>query len=372
MKITSTLSLYLTRLYTGYFLLISAILLGVVYLFDTVELLRRASKRPDVPLGFIFEMGLYKLPEVGQIILPFSILFSAMFTFWLLSRRQELVIVRAAGFSVWQFLAPVMGVAALIGLLQMSVINPIGAALLAKYERLEAESLSIGEKDLVTLFDKGLWLRQILPDETGQNRDGYVILHAEKIALPSWQMQGVMALFFDRDDGFSKRIDAGAAMLKGGEWHFEGALVHKPQQEVESLPLLTLPTSLTPTDIEESFASPMAHSFWKLPSYIRTLGEAGFDATKLRIHFHMLLAQPVLFMAMILLAAAVSLRPPRFQRTFALVASGVLIGFLVFFISSFLQALGTSQQIPVLLAAWAPSVVTLLLGVAVMLSLEDG
>lgn len=367
MKLTPTLSFYLARLYTGNFVLIGLILLGIAYLFDTVELLRRASKREGIPLSLVLEMGLYKLPEVGQIILPFAILFSAIFTFWLLSRRHELVIVRAAGFSVWQFLAPVMGVAALIGLLQMGAINPVGAVMLAKYETLESESLLVGEKDLVTLFDRGLWLRQMLPEN-----QGYVILHAEKIVLPSWEMKGVMALFFGPDDGLLKRIDAGGARLNGGEWVFEGALVHHSQQKAESHPSLTLPTSLTPDDIEESFSSPRAHSFWRLPSYIRTLSESGFDVTALRIHFHSLMAQPVLFMAMILLAASVSLRPLRFQRTFALIASGVLMGFFVFFMSSFLQALGMSQQIPVLLAAWSPSVVTLLLGGAVMLSLEDG
>jgi lipopolysaccharide export system permease protein len=49
-----------------------------------------------------------------------------------------------------------------------------------------------------------------------------------------------------------------------------------------------------------------------------------------------------------------------------------MIGFLIFFLSSFLQALGTSQQIPVLLAAWSPALVTLFLGLAVILNLEDG
>ncbi len=75
---------------------------------------------------------------------------------------------------------------------------------------------------------------------------------------------------------------------------------------------------------------------------------------------------------MVLLAATVSLRPPRSQGTFGLIVSGVVIGFLVFFLSSFLQAMGSSQQIPVLLAAWSPAIVTLFLGLAVMLSLEDG
>jgi lipopolysaccharide export system permease protein len=40
--------------------------------------------------------------------------------------------------------------------------------------------------------------------------------------------------------------------------------------------------------------------------------------------------------------------------------------------SSFLQALGASQQIPVILAAWSPSLICFLLGVTVMMNLEDG
>lgn len=372
MKFTPTLCAYLARLYAANLAGIMTILLGIIYLFDTMELLRRASKRDDIGLSTILQMGLYKLPDMGQIILPFAILFSTMFTFWLLSRRHELVVVRASGFSVWQFLAPVMAVAALVGVLQFAIINPLGAALLGRYESMEARYLSHG-KSLVTLFDEGLWLRQMDHGSASAAKDsGYIILHADRIALPEWEMNGVMALFFDSKDGFEKRIDAGTARLENGQWVFNGALIHKPKSPVESLPSISLPTDLTTEDIEESFSSPRAHSFWRLPGYIQTLAATGFDATRLKIHFNALLAQPVLFLAMVLLAATVSLRPPRSQGTFALIVSGVMIGFLIFFLSSFLQALGTSQQIPVLLAAWSPAFVTLFLGLAVILNLEDG
>jgi len=56
------------------------ILLGVIYLFDMIELLRRASKFEDVPFGVLFEMGLLKVPDMSEVILPFAVLFSAIFT----------------------------------------------------------------------------------------------------------------------------------------------------------------------------------------------------------------------------------------------------------------------------------------------------
>jgi len=55
-----------------------------------------------------------------------------------------------------------------------------------------------------------------------------------------------------------------------------------------------------------------------------------------------------------------------------LFAMGVFTGFVVFFISSYLQALGSSNQIPPILAAWSPAIVCFLYGLTAMINLEDG
>lgn len=367
MNLSSTLNRYLAQHYIFNMLFILFVLFGIIYLFDTVELLRRAGKKDDVPLTLVLQMGLLKLPEVGQMLFPFAILFSGMFTFWQRTRRHELVVVRSAGFSVWQFLAPVIAVALSIGVLNVTVINPVGAMFLSKFEMLENEYLS-NKKSYVALLKEGLWLRQIQDDD-----QGHVILHADRINLDEWELQDVMVLFFGEGDQFIRRIDAAKARLDEGMWTFEQATSnYAGQRQPEVVPLVALPTELTTRELEESFASPETLSFWQLPGFIKTMEMTGFDATPMKIHFQALLAQPFLFVAMILLAASVSLRPPRFRGTMILVMTGVMIGFLIFFMVSFLQALGSSHQIPVFLAAWSPALVTLLLGVAVMLNLEDG
>lgn len=365
MKFSPTLNRYMATAYIVNLLLGLLILLGVVYLFDTVELLRRAAKREDVPFSLVMEMGLLKLPEVGQVLFPFAVLFSAIFTFWQMTRRYELIVVRAAGLSVWQFLAPVLAVAMGVGILMTTLINPLGALLLGRFEHLESTYLN-PETSQITLLEGGLWLRQ-------QAEDGHAILHAGKVSLPAWELHDVMVIFFGAEDRFLRRIDAPRAELKDGQWLFRDAISNEARQaRAEKIPLVVLPTTLTAADIEESFAAPQSLSFWKLPGFIRTMEATGFDSAPIAIHFHSLLAQPLLFAAMILLAASVSLRPPRFRGTLALVTLGILIGFLMFFLSSFLQALGATHQIPVFLAAWATAVVGFLLGLAVILNLEDG
>ncbi|HRC27141.1 MAG TPA: LptF/LptG family permease, partial [Alphaproteobacteria bacterium] len=119
-RIPKTLAGYLCRLYVTNLLVLLGILAGIIYLFDTVELLRRAGKRADVPLTLVLEMGALKVPEAAQVTLPFAILFSAMFTFWQLGRRNELAVLRAAGLSVWQFLGPLLAVAGAAGVLHMA------------------------------------------------------------------------------------------------------------------------------------------------------------------------------------------------------------------------------------------------------------
>lgn len=366
MKVTATLSRYLAQTYFSHMLYLLLALLAVVYLFDTVELIRRAAKHTDVPLSLVLQMGLLKLPEVGQIVLPFAILFSAMFMFWQLTRRHELIVVRAAGFSVWQFLAPVLGVAMAMGFLQMAVINPMGSLLVGKFEQLENTYLNRQENQ-IAVFTEGLWLRQIIGDDRG-----YIILHASKINQADWTLKKPTVLYFDKKDQFLKRVDAKTSTLEKGRWLFQDVTIYRPQKEAMYEEFYALPTKLTKEDVEDSFSSPETMSFWRLPGYIKTLEETGFDASRLRVHYHNLLAQPLMFAAMVLLAATVSLRPPRFRGAFMLLSIGVFIGFFVFFMSSFLQALGASQQIPVILAAWSPALICFLVGLTVMINLEDG
>ncbi len=122
----------------------------------------------------------------------------------------------------------------------------------------------------------------------------------------------------------------------------------------------------------DSFAPPETISFWNLPGFIELLENAGFSATHHKLQLHRLLAMPILFAAIILLAVSFSLRPQRRGRVGLVIFGGAFTGFLLYFLSNFVFALGLSGKIPVVLAAWAPAGITLMLGIAVLLHLEDG
>lgn len=361
----STLFKYLGRIYGINLLALFLILLGIVSLFDLIELMRRAAKYDDVGFGMVLRMEILKLPELAMTIAPFGVLFSALFTFWQLGRRQELVVLRSSGVSVWQVLSPVVASALAFGILMVTVLDPLSAAFYARYDVLEKTWLKRENASVIALFDEGMWLRQTTDR-------GHAILHASKIEMPDWRLRDVMVLSFDDHDVFSERIDAPSGQLKSGNWLLKEAVLNVPGHPAHKSMETAIPTNLTPDDIEESFSAPESMGFWSLPSYILTLESTGFDSTRLRIHFQELLALPLLFASMIFLAASVAMRQSRQGGSFSFALIGVTAGFVVFFLSNFLHALGVSHQLPVFLSAWSPALLSVLTGVSVLLSLEDG
>lgn len=359
----TTLFRYIMRHFLMNFAALLAVLLGLVFIFDVIELMRRAASARDVPLEAVLAMAALKLPEVGQRIIPFGVLFGAIYTCWKLNKTSELVVIRAAGISAWQFLSPMIFGAFLIGITATAAVNPAGSVLLSKFEQMETSYFNTST-NLVTVSKTGIWLRQ--PAE-----NGYTLFHANSFDQQNWRMADVIVFFFDRDDTFQKRVDSPQVYLRDGYWELTDALVNDTEG-VTRQDTFQLPTELTSRQIEESFANPETISFWAIPEYLRIMTEAGFSGTRLSIHFQALLAQPFLLAAMILLAATFSLRPQRFGGTGVMIGLGVGVGFFIFFMESILQAFGISQKIPVYLAAWTPAIVSLLLGTTALLHMEDG
>ncbi|HBH26047.1 MAG TPA: LPS export ABC transporter permease LptG [Rhodospirillaceae bacterium] len=365
----TTLWAYLFGLYARNLAVVLLGLWTLVYLFDTVELLRRARGQNDLPASLVLEMGLLKLPDVGQALIPFAVLAAAMFTLWSLSRTGEMTAMRAGGLSLWQMLAPLTAVALALGIVQIGALGPLSAALLGKYARLEAQHLK-NASPAISVFAQGLWLRQ---ETTGE---GYAILHADRIGAGGREMEDVTVFLFDLQDAPRARVDAPTGRLAPGFWALDDADVHNLAATGSTAPheeaTWVLPTNLTPQDLAESFSGARSMALWALPGHIRVLEATGFDASALRVRFHTLLAVPLTLVAMVLVSAALFIRPASGRGALARAAVGVVGGLVVFFAVRFAEALGTTGQIPPALAAWSPALATFLIAFSLVLHLEEG
>ena len=366
-RLSWTVSLYIARQLLLAFLIVFGLFITVILLIDFIELLRRASGKSDVGISTVLTMAVYKLPLTAQKTLPFAVLFSCMLAFWRLNRSSELIALRAAGVSVWHFLLPAIIAAIALGAFKVTIVNPLGTALIARYENLEAIHLA-RKTSLMATSSGGVWLRQ-------RNDKNLSVLHTASrptVTASRLELPQVIVFIYKNQDEFVARLDAKLAVLERGFWRLEDGTRHERGKPATPFKVKRIPTDLTLGKIQESFSSPSTISFWELPTFIRALEAIGFSTLGHRLHLHSLLAEPMLYCAMIFIAAVFSLRHNRRAGILLAVAGGVGTGLILFFVSDLVLALAHSTGVPPFLAAWAPAVASAFLGVTILLHVEDG
>ncbi len=374
MRLPLILSLYLGRHFLFAVLATVGIMLVIVGLLELLELVRRASEvSRGVPFLMLLQMTLLKLPTTAEKIYPFAIMIGGMIALSRLTRSSELIVTRAAGVSVWQFLLPAVVVAAALGVVFVTVINPIAAATIARFDRIEGKYIT-GKASLMSISPSGLWLRQ-----TGEEGIPFrnkvaqeYIVHAARMDQTSYALEEVMILLFDGNHQLIGRVDGHQAQLEPGHWVVRDAVLSAPVGLPVTQAEFTIATQLTLSQIQDSFSAPETFSFWQLPGFIAVLEKAGFSALHHKLHFHSLMAMPLLLAGMVLLAAVFTLRPPRRGRTGMLIVIGLACGFLLYFMTNIIYALGATGDLPIGLAAWAPSLIVVAIASAALLHLEDG
>ena len=340
---------------------------AVILLVQFVDLSRTIGVRADVSPGDLFGLTLLKAPSVIEILLPFVFLFGGIGAFVSLNRRSELVAMRAAGVSAWRFIRPAALAAFVAGILAVTVVNPVSAALSARFEadraRIMANYLGDTPKDI--------WLRQ--GDEHTQ-----MVIHAKSRATVQGEvrLRGVSLFVYQKNKAgqpeFKRRLEAAEAVLRPGFWQLKDVREASAGESSVQSDSLSIRSTLDSEAAIERFASPDAISFWRLPAAIAQTEDSGFSASGYRLRFEQLLATPLMFAAMSILAAAFSLRLARLGGLAGLAGAGVALGFVMFFFNQFSGALGRADIIPLFAAAWAPALVALLSGLTLLCYTEDG
>lgn len=358
-----TLYRYLARQFTLGIAIVYSAFLVLTFSIDFVAQIERIAGK-GATTGVAVAMALLHLPDLAIRMLPFAVLLGGVYCFIKLSRSQELVATRAAGVSAWDFLLPPLAVAIALGVTVVVGVTPVSSAMLNQFSQLEAKYVK-GQASQLSISANGLWLRQ--GDAESQS-----VIHALTVANQGVHLDGVIVFLYGRNDDVQGRIDAKSAQLGQGAWTLSDAWVSGPEGIPKHYDRYLAKTTLTPDQIQESFAPPDTLSFWALPHFIQAAESAGFSAIRYRLYLYSLLALPILLAAMVFMAASFSLRLSRQGGLGRVVLISALSGFGVYFFTDLTRALGQSAILPAWLAATAPAVAAILIGMTLVFHQEDG
>jgi lipopolysaccharide export system permease protein len=362
--IAGTLTRYFGFRFLATVLAVFAGLVVLTAMIDYIEMLRRSADVKDVSAMFVGKISLFRVPYLTERVMPFTVRVSTMFCYLTLSRRLELVVARSCGLSAWQFVAPAVVVALILGTAATALYNPLSAVLREESVRLEAELFGNGSQSAYE-FGSGFWVRQ-------KSDDGQAIINALTSSQQGIQLTGVIVLRFDASDQYLERVDAKRAVLQNGFWRLTDVRIYPTGSPPFDRASYDIKTNLTTAQVRESFATPDTVPFWQLWSYISLAENAGLAAAGYRLQFYQLLAQPFYLAAMVLLAAAVSLRLFRFGGVQKMVLGGVVGGFLLYVLSKICGDMSKAGLMAPMVAAALPAVLGGFTGLVVLLYQEDG
>ena len=356
-----SLALYLARLFLTRTL---AVLIMLVLVLMTLDLLGESGKILAVPGNGEAELWHYvtlRVPLLIQRFLPFSALLGTLIAFTALNQHSEVIAMKAAGLSAHQILAPL-------------IVASFGIAVAAFAFN---EGVAVNSARTVNAWDENGYqpiraARGVLSNVWVRAADDDLV-HARIVGGRgrSLQLQGVT--IYDRAGGVLQRvINAERAYQSGSAWKLEKVRTYDTGMNmVRRVPELTTLAGVTPDRFSLAKVNPDERSFLALKQDIADLEEAGRPAEEARAGLWHKISGPLSIVLMPLLAAVAAFGLARSGQVLLRAAAGMALGFAYFVVDNLSLALGNVGAYPAWLAAWAPFVLFLLIGEAVLVRSEE-
>ncbi len=357
---SKSLALYLVRLFLTRTL---AVLVMLVLVLMTLDLLGESGKILAVPGNGEADLWRYvtlRVPLLIQRFLPFSALLGALITFTALNQHSEVIAMKAAGLSAHQILAPLM--AASLGI----------AALAFAFN----EGVAVNSARMVNAWDENDYrpiraTRGVLSNVWV--KAGEDLVHAGIASGRGAALQLEDVTIYERNGGVLQRVvKAERAIQSGGAWQLEQVRTYDSGMNiVRRAPSATVLPGITADRFTLAKVEPDERSFGTLKSDIADLEEAGRPSDQARAGLWHKISGPVSIVLMPLLAAVAAFGLARSGPVLLRAATGMALGFAYFVVDNLSLALGNVGAYPAWLAAWAPFVLFLLIGEAVLVRSEE-
>jgi len=344
------------RDFAQYLVMIMATFLMLALVFTFFELLTDIV-RNKVSFVLLAEYLLNLSPSLVYLMSPMSVLLAVLITFGLLQKSSELTAMKATGFSIYRTTLPVVLLCAgfAVGLfvfdqLYIPHTNRRQETLRNEIKGKPPQTYLQADRKWIFGQSNQIYYYQVFDPDT--NRFG-----------------GISVFEFDPTTfQLTRRIHADGAHWEPGlkKWVFENGWVRTLSgasiQEFRTFDVSTFKElGEDPSYFKKEVRQSSEMNYEELSNYIRDLRQSGFDTVRLKVQLQKKVAYPIITLVMAVLAIPFSAQK---RRGGALAGVAIALGIaIVYWVTAgVFEAMGNANQLPALLAAWAPDVVFALAG----------
>jgi lipopolysaccharide export system permease protein len=342
-----------------------AVLAMLIVVLMTLDLLGQSGDILAHPGNGEAELWRYvglRAPQIAATFLPFSVLLGTLITLVAMNQHSEIISMKAAGLSAHQILAPLIiaafGIAALSYAFNERVVTRASSALNAW------EAVDFGEVPRDRGLKSNVWVRE------GNNlvTAGIVAGQGQNVALRQVEIfHRVNNRLIDIVRAPRGRYDPGTK-----SWLLQDARRFDVNRgTVQTLGTIHAGKGIRPDQFTLAKVNPDDLTFDELNQAISDLRDAGRPTTELEANLWHKISNPLSAILMPLLGSIAAFGLARSGHLFIRAVMGMALGFAYFVADNFALAMGNLGAYPPFLAAWAPFLLFLMLGEAVLVRTEE-
>ena len=269
-----------------------------------------------------------------------------MWFFLKIKKTDELTSMNVSGMSNLTVIIVPSFLSIILGIFFVTALNPITSLLVKKYETVKGNYEK--EQDyLATVTVNGIWIK-----ERGLKAN-YMIRASH---LEEENLMGVTIYEFDKDNNFTRRIEADSANITSLKWVLKNITVINSDGIMLTEPIKD-PSYFSMYDIKKIkslYSNLDTISFWDLEHEINLLKQRGYSTRDMQVKLHRSLAFPFFLLSMVLLSSVFTLGTTFKENNWTYVFLTILSSMLIFFFNDFSAALGKTDKLPVELSVWMP------------------
>ena len=291
-------------------------------------------------------LSLLFVPSLLNYFFPFVILLSGIWFFLKIKKTNEITTMNVSGMSNLSVIIIPSILSIILGIFFVTALNPITSLLVKKYEAVKGNYEK--EQDyLATVTVNGIWIKE-------RGLKANYMIRASR--LEKENLMEVTIYEFDKDNNFTRRIEADSANITSLKWVLKNIKVINSDGIVLTEPIKD-PFYFSMYDIKKIkslYSNLDTISFWDLEHEINLLKQRGYSTREMQVKLHRSLAFPFFLLSMVLLSSVFTLGTTFKENNWTYVFLTITASVVIFFFNDFSAALGKTDKLPIELSVWMP------------------
>ncbi|MBI1824552.1 MAG: LPS export ABC transporter permease LptG [Nitrospirae bacterium] len=355
---------YVAREFIKLFALSLVSLVLIYLLIDFFEKVRIFLRyKPDI--FTILEYFICQIPKYIYDTAPIAILLSTLIVFGTFSKNNEMTALKSAGISPYKTALPVVGIAAIIGVILLYANTDLIPAGIKQAELVR--SVFIEKKGEFSYFRQNkIWFRA----------EDHVLFNVQLVDPDQHKIFGIGIYKLSDTFSLKESIDARELIYEGSEWYLVSGVkrtfLKGGEIRTEKFDRERITLDITPEDFKQIGIQEDRLKYVELKNYVKKLSAEGYVTTRYWVDLYGRIAFPVVNVIMAIVAIPFGLRNEKRSGGISKgIGISLAIGFSYWVVYALSTSLGHNGMIPPFLSAWLANILFMVIGGYLFLTIRQ-